>query len=61
MILGRRASLSDAHLQHLEAFQVTLERVEHVAHRHALDSILGLDQDHLVGPYGEKRDGKTIA
>ncbi len=52
---------SDTHLERLEVVEITLKAVEHLAHRHALDSVLGLDQDHLVSPYGERRDGKTVA
>ena len=46
---GGAISSSDAYLQRLEVRRVTLERLEHLAHRHALDSILGLDQDQVVG------------
>ena len=43
------ASSSDAHLLSLEFLQVALELVEHLAQRHALDCVFGLDQNHLVG------------
>ena len=52
---------SDAYLERLEVDGVAFEAVEHLPHRPALDSILGLDQDHTVSPYGERRDGKTVA
>ncbi len=52
---------SNAHLEGLEVLQVAVEVVEYLMHRHALDSVLGLDQDHTVSLYRERRDGKTVA
>ena len=43
------------------AGSVAFELAEHLPHRHALDSILSLDQDRLVSPFGERRNGKTVA
>ncbi len=43
---GWRVFLSNAHLERLKV-------VEHLAQRHALDSVLVLDQDRLVGPFGK--------
>ncbi len=42
-------SLSNTYLECFQILGVTLEAVEHLAHRHALDSVLVLDQDHIVG------------
>ena len=46
---------SNAYLQRLEVVEITPEAVEHLAHRHALDSFLVLDQDHTVGPLERAR------
>ncbi len=48
-VKGGGAGSADTHLERLEVVEVALEAVEHLAHRHALDSILVLDQDHTVG------------